>query len=81
MQSTGQTSTHELSFVPMHGSAMTYATAWLPGSKSNLGPRGAAAGAAADHNQGPPPARGGFAPARGGGRAAARLDSPRPCCC
>src|SRR3954462_11038020 len=25
MQSTGQTSTHELSLVPMHGSAMTYA--------------------------------------------------------
>src|SRR5437763_5262155 len=25
MQSTGQTSTHELSFCPMHGSAMTYA--------------------------------------------------------
>jgi hypothetical protein len=25
MQSTGQTSTHELSFVPMQGSAMTYA--------------------------------------------------------
>jgi hypothetical protein len=24
MQSTGQTSTHELSFVPMHGSAITY---------------------------------------------------------
>src|SRR5919199_4831817 len=28
MQSTGQTSTHELSFVPMHGSAMTYVTPW-----------------------------------------------------
>jgi hypothetical protein len=31
MQSTGQTSTHAVSFVPMHGSLMTYAiSALLP---------------------------------------------------
>ena len=29
MQSTGQTSTQELSLVPMHGSAMTYAMYFL----------------------------------------------------
>src|SRR5829696_7716642 len=31
MQSTGQTSMHELSLVPMHGSAMTYGIGCLPG--------------------------------------------------
>jgi hypothetical protein len=32
MQSTGQTSTHEMSFVPMHGSLITYA---IPASCSS----------------------------------------------
>ena len=34
MQSTGHTSTHALSFVPMHGSQMIYATqvSWIPTS-------------------------------------------------
>src|SRR5665809_124392 len=35
MQSTGQTSTQELSLVPMHGSAMTYVMGCLPGRALN----------------------------------------------
>src|SRR6476661_9489032 len=40
MQSTGQTSTHELSFCPMHGSAMTYAMGPGPLSLSGCGSGG-----------------------------------------
>src|SRR6185437_3707336 len=42
MQSTGQASTHAASFVPMHGSAITYAIVRLPCSLSKCAERSSA---------------------------------------
>src|SRR5918998_437993 len=53
MQSTGQTSTHELSLVPMHGSAMTYAMSDLSGSgaQREWGPHSRLPGRASAHRR------------------------------